>query len=96
MRRSRMSAVCVVGIPGHWLFCSTGAPLGAVAWIGRCPLNFVDVTLIERHMNHSDSLIILYFQADCVPYIQLCSFVLVCSILSSSSGKRHRILFMLA
>ncbi|DBA83883.1 TPA: hypothetical protein ACH3X1_006391 [Trebouxia sp. C0004] len=31
------------------------APLVAVASIGRCPLSFVDVLVIERQMNHSVS-----------------------------------------
>ncbi len=66
MRRSKMLALCAVGLPGHWL-----ALLVAVAWIGRRPLIFVDVLLTERQMKPSVSLIILYFQADCVPYSAL-------------------------
>lgn len=80
MCRSKMSAVCVAELPGHWLYCSIACCCGIdwqmyiqfcwclIVWEADEPLRWTTQFHWLRY---------LYFQADCGLHIQLRISVLV-------------------
>jgi len=92
MLRNKLSAVCAVGMPGHWLFCGTTCCCD-IDW--QASTQFCWSCWLRGRWTTQFHWFFCVLQADCVLYMQLRCSILVCTILSSCFGKRHRRLIKL-